>query len=110
MKCRVALAACAVSTEGSWSLSKGNETGLRISNLGKGEQVRVDIEVGDLKDHITFDASGLFTLPWKRIERYRVSKIANGASPHATTVEVVLNGSSKSIPRNGDDSKRSDDL
>lgn len=106
MKTRLALVACVIECEGSWSLARGNESGIRITHLMKGEQIRFDVEVGDLRDSVIFDQPGLFTLPWKRFERYRVAKhIPPSIQPSPTTVEVVLNGASQSISGAPDDSE-----
>jgi hypothetical protein len=91
MKTRLALVACRRTSESAWTLSKGNETGIRILFMGKGEYVKVEIEVGELKDSVIFDTAGVFPLPWKRFDRYRVTKHADdGVEPSPTQVEIVL--------------------
>lgn len=98
MKTRLALAACSVECDGSWSVARGNETGVRITHLMQGEQIRFDVEVGDLRDSIIFDQPGLFSLPWKHFDKYKVAKhIPPSVQPSPTTVEVVLNGSAESV-------------
>jgi hypothetical protein len=98
MKTRLALVACYSECDGSWAIARGNEKALRITHLMQGEQIRFDIEVGDLRDSIIFNQPGLFTLPWKRFERYKVAKcISPLTQPSPTTVEVVLHESTQSI-------------
>jgi len=99
MKTRVALVAAKSSVEGVWCSSKGNESGVRIIHLVQGEHVRVDIAVGELQDSALFCQPGVYPLPWKRFERYRVAKqVDDGVDPSPTTVEMVLNGSAESVP------------
>lgn len=93
-KTRLALVACKTASEGQWTLAKGNESGVKVSHLGEGERVRLDIETEADKHSIYFDSTGSFALrELPRFVRYRVSKEVRGgtvASP--TTVEIELNG------------------
>lgn len=108
MKTRVALVACRRTSESAWTLSRGNETGIKILFMGKGEHVRVDIEVGELTDSAIFDSPGVFPLPWKRLDRYRVTKHADdGVEPSPTQVEIVLDAP-QSVPRIADHCERRD--
>ena len=98
MATRVALVACSESTEGPWTLAKGNESGIKIIHLVEGEHVELHMEIGEVKDHSVFLSPGVFPLPWRRMDRYRVCKhVKDGVSPSPTTVEIVLNGLSASV-------------
>lgn len=87
---RLALVAMKFASEGPWARAKGNEQAVQITHLLEGEQVRFDMTIGDLSDSISYDQPGLYPLPFKRMERYRVSKTHTLGSP--TTVEIVLDG------------------
>lgn len=87
---RLALVAMKNATEGPWSRAKGNEVAVQILHLVEGEQVRLDMEIGELSESTVFNQPGLFPLPLRRCERYRVSKTQSQGSP--TTVEIVLDG------------------
>ncbi len=108
MGTRVALLACVGTAEGPWTIAKGNEAALKVVHLMEGEHVRVEIMVGDLQDQITYDSPGVFPLPWKRIDRYRVCKVVDdGVSGSPTTVEVVLDAP-QSISWGADNPERRD--
>lgn len=100
MATRVALVACIDATEGPWTLAKGNEVGIKISSLVEGERIELMMEVGELKESVTFDQSGTFPLFWRRMEKYRVCKLVkDGTKPGSTTVEIVLNGPAQGVSR-----------
>lgn len=110
MKTRVAIVAMRSASEGPWTLARGNESGVRIVHMVRGERVRVDMVIGDLSDSVHFDSPGTFPLPWKRFDRYRVSKLLeDGIDPAPTTVEIILNGSASNVSGQADDSERPDD-
>jgi hypothetical protein len=105
----VALVACINSTDGVWSVAKGNESGIKISGLGRGEYVTLHMELNGTKESVNLYECGIFPLPWPRMERYRVSKLVNpGVIPAPTTVEITLNGNAQSICRNTDNPIRTD--
>jgi hypothetical protein len=92
MKTRLALFACYSNTEGPWTRAKGNELGIQILHMVEGEYIMVEMEIGDLKDTVVFNSPGVFPLPWKRLDKYRViKKVTDGVAPAPTTVEIVLN-------------------
>lgn len=109
MGTRVALVACTNSTDGAWSVAKGNELELKVTNLGKGEHITLFMEIGELSESVNYYEAGVFPIPWKRMERYRVGKhVGTGVKPLSTSVEIVLNGNASSIRRYADDSERGD--
>lgn len=91
MRTRLALIECKTSLEGEWSRVKGNELGLRISTLVKGEFIRLDIVDAP---SIFFRESGAHPVgAFANAKRYRVSKeVDHGVTPTPTTVEVLLHG------------------
>lgn len=104
MATRMALVACTNATEGPWTLSKGNESAIKIVHLVDGERVVLDMRIGDLSDTHQYDLPGTFPLPWKRMDRYRVIKeVDDGVRPSPTTVEIVLNGTSQNVSGATDD-------
>lgn len=93
MGTRLALVACKASNEGPWTSACGNETALKVTDLGKGEHVILSMEIGELKESVTYYANGVYPLPWKRVERYKVSKhVPDGVRAFPTTVEIILDG------------------
>lgn len=92
MASRMALVGCKSTTDGPWTQAKGNEIGLRVVHLLEGEQVRLEMEVGEIHDSATFLHPGLFAWPFgPRADRYRVCKeVAAGVEGSPTTVEVML--------------------
>ena len=107
MATRMALVACDTTTEGPWTLAKGNEKGIKIIHMVEGERVSLEVEVDGVSNIVTFDQPGSFPLQLDIFSRYRVLKQVDDAvrgSP--TTVEIILNGTSKSVSRNTDDRDR----
>lgn len=89
---RLALVACVGSHEGPWTLAKGNETAVKIVGLGEGEHVVLDCKIGELQESTIFDEGGVFPLPLRRMEKYRLRKVVNGCKQSKpTTVEMILN-------------------
>lgn len=94
MAARTALVACTVATEGAWSSARGNERSIKIVHLVEGEYVIFEAEIGDLRHQEEFSKAGVFPLPFKRMERYRVGKrIGEGVRPSPTIVEILLDAS-----------------
>lgn len=110
MATRVALVACSESTEGPWTLAKGNESGIKIVHLLEGERVSLEVKVDGIYGVATFDQPGSFPLPWSRFDKYRIVKeVDSGVRGSPTTVEVILNGKTQVVSRNADnlnDAKR----
>lgn len=76
------------SCEGPWQFSRGEETAARVTGLGEGDKVYLELD-GDHK--VTFQlSSGLNPLA-KELQsgRYRLVKVA-GLKPMPTTVEILL--------------------
>lgn len=92
-KARLALVHCKVATEGPWSRCRGNEVGLRITNLSKGERIRLVVDA-ERPTSLAFNQAGAFpTDVISKGRRYKVCKEADdGVVPSPTIVEVVLNG------------------
>jgi hypothetical protein len=93
MATRVALVACSETTEGPWTLAKGNESGIKIVHLCEGERVRLEVDVAGTSSTKTFDQSGSYPLQIDIFNKYRVIKEVDPevrGSP--TTVEIILNG------------------
>jgi len=71
--------------------SRGNETGVRVRGLGKGERIisRLDIH-GVLQPHVVLDRDGTFPLPerWTRISFCKDSP--EGADMSATHVDLMV--------------------
>lgn len=91
MATRIALVACTNKTDGAWSSAKGNERAIKIIHLVDGEHVVLEAEIGDLRHQEEFSVPGVFPLPFRRMERYRVGKwVDDGVKPSPTTVEIIL--------------------
>lgn len=84
MKRRLAMLACVTTHQSGWSRITGEESVIRVSGLGEGDELfleydgQTDVELGNGDN--TFHPS---TAP-----RYRIKKFANG-TPSPTTVEVI---------------------
>lgn len=89
-KPKLVLAGCLSSADGPWNISRGNEIGLRVLQLKRGERIRVEI-VG--RKSIFFNDPGSFPFDTlARSSHYRVCKeVDEGITPSPTTVEVILN-------------------
>lgn len=91
MKSRLALVACEASAEGPWLRSRGNETGVRVSNLEEGGRIIMKQEFcAVLQQPEIFDSNGTFSLQggWQRISFEKVS----GQTILPTQVELLANG------------------
>lgn len=103
MATRLALVACSESTEGPWTLAKGNERGIKIVHLVEGERVSLEVKIDSVYGVAFFDQPGSFPLPWERIDKYRVSKeVSLNVRGSPTTVEIILNGKTQNVSRNID--------
>ncbi len=95
-KTRTALVACVDNTEGAWAFLKGNEKGIRVSQLADGERVLLEVKAsspGIPGEKHVFDEEGSFPFGFQRFNRYRVGKtVRNDSIPKPTTVEILLNG------------------
>lgn len=81
------MVACFGPHEGPWLRARGNETGIRVTCLGKGEYVVVRHQNGTTEVHETMlDHEGIFPLP-ERFSRISFKKLG-GSKP--TTVELVV--------------------
>ena len=91
MRTRLALVMCKTPHQGEWSRVRGNEVGLRISDLQKGEFIRLDVVDAP---SIYFHKSGTYPIgEFETAKRYRVSKLVDvDVVTKPTTVEVLLNG------------------
>lgn len=70
MKSRLALVACDGPAEGPWLRCRGNETGVRVSNLEEGGRIVMKQEIsGVLQQPEVFDSNGTFILAsgWDKI-------------------------------------------
>lgn len=107
MGTRLAMVAVEGPMEGSWTLAKGNEQGIKIVHLMKGERVCLEVKIDKISGFAIFDQPGSFPIPWTRFDKYRVNKEVDSeviGSP--TTVEIILNGKTQSIARTVDDRDR----
>lgn len=87
---RLALLACLDTREGVWSRARGNESAVKIIGLGEGEYVEIEIRSGPVHDSMIYRSPGVFSLPWKDFDQYRISKFAGNGVRSSTTVEVIL--------------------
>lgn len=70
---RLALVACEGPATGPWVRTRGNETGVQITQLGEGERIVMDQEAnGSPKEPVLFEAEGTFPLSagWDKL-RFR---------------------------------------
>lgn len=87
MRTRLALVACKASHQGPWLRARGNETGVRVMKLGKGERVMMVAEQGSVQTMTEFSTEGTFPLP--KFSRVRFDKLA-GEECMPTFVEIVV--------------------
>ena len=85
MAMRQALVAARDSHEGPWQRTQGHETGIKITGLGMGEVVTLEMDSGP---PITFIQDG--TYPFPKSKRFRFIKQASLFDQGETFVQVIL--------------------
>lgn len=93
MAMRLMMVGCFGSTEGPWTIAKGNEKALEIIHLLEGERIELELESQDATHTEIYYRSGFFPLPQVDFGRYRVvKKVDDGVIQSPTTVRMQLNG------------------
>jgi len=96
---RLALVACIDETDGPWTRAKGNEVGVNVVHLMRGERVLIEME-GRFQHAsrriFDYHDPGSFPLDFSGCDRYRVCKKVTGVDSAPTTVEIILNGAAPS--------------
>ena len=92
----MALVACKEARPGPWMLPRGTEEAVKVSRLNEGEGVRLEVATHLLTREFPLK-SGLNPIDVKDCVRYRVVKHLESDDPSPTTVEVLFNGTSRSV-------------